>query len=170
MRQDDGSWTIPVLTHQFDRETGYNLTSRYAAPVGPDKSKPFSHNWTDMVLRAFAAHPEYRKLPEAQAAGELLKASFFKPDAYTSYRAPRYWTRFVHWWPNLLTALESLYFLGFTRQDPDIRRGLDWFIESQQKDTLWKLESHKVISTKDWSERLWLGLAVCRMLNLYYND
>jgi hypothetical protein len=63
-----------------------------------------------------------------------------------------------------------LYFLGFSREDPDIRRGLDWFIQSQQKDALWKLESHNVLSPKDWPERLWLGLAVCRMLKLYYND
>jgi hypothetical protein len=169
MRQDDGGWTIPILTYKFNRETGNRLTSRYAPPVEPDRSKPFSHNWTDMILRAFAAHPEYRKLPEVWVAAQLLKSSFFKPDAYPSYRAPRYWTRFVFWWPNLLTALESLYLLGFTRKDPDIKRGLDWFVENQPKDALWKLESHKLISPRDLPERLWLTLAVCRMLKGYYD-
>jgi hypothetical protein len=169
-RQDDGGWTVPMLTRKFDRETSYRLTSQYALPVEPDRTKPFSHNWTDMVLRGFAAHPEYRKAPEARAAGELLKSSFFKPDTYTSYRAPHYWTRFLFWWPNLLTALESLYHLGFTKDDPDIQRGLDWFITSQQKDSMWKLESHRLILPKDQPERLWLGLRICRMLKCYYDD
>ena len=92
MRQNDGGWTIPILTHKYDRETGYRLTSQYVEPVAPDKSRPFSRNWTDMVLRAFAAHSSYRKLSEAQAAGALLKSTFFKPDVYPSYKSPRYWT------------------------------------------------------------------------------
>ncbi len=50
MRQDDGGWTIPILTHKLDRETQYRLTSEYADPLEPDRSKPFSHNWTGMVF------------------------------------------------------------------------------------------------------------------------
>jgi hypothetical protein len=117
MRQEDGAWTIPILTHKFDRETQHRLTSRRAKPVEPDRTKPFSHNWTDMVLRAFAAHPKYRNSNEAKHAGELLKSQFFQPDAYTSYRSPEYWVRFGFWWPNLLTSLESLVKLGFTKDD-----------------------------------------------------
>jgi hypothetical protein len=168
MRQNDGGWTVPILTHRFDRETWYRLTSQYMDPVPPDKTRPFSHNWTDMVLRAFAVHSRYRKSDEARVAGGLLKSSFFEPDAYTSYQSPRYWTRFAFWWPNLLTTLESLALLGFTADDPDIKRGLDWFIENQQEDGLWKLESNKDINPRDTEERLWLGLAVCRMLKRYY--
>ncbi len=168
MRQNDGGWTIPILTHEWDRETGYKLTSQYMKPIEPDRTKPFSHNWTDMALRAFAAHPEYRKRKEARAAGALLKSTFFMPDAYTSYQAPRYWTRFAFWWPNLLTALDSLSYLGFIKNDPDIKRGLQWFIDNQQPDGLWKLENHKEISPKDWEERLWLGLSVCKVLRRYY--
>jgi hypothetical protein len=168
MRQNDGGWTIPILTHRFDRETGYLLTSQYAKPVEPDRTKPFSHNWTDMVLRAFAAHSAHRKSAEVKAAGALLKSAFFKADAYSSYKSPRYWTRFAFWWPNLLTALESLARLGFTKDDPDIKRGLQWFTENQQSDGLWKLESDKEISCRDWKERLWLGLSICRLLKKYY--
>jgi len=167
-RQDDGGWTTPILTHKYDRETGYRLTSRNMKPIEPDRTKPFSHNWTDMVLRAFAAHPRYRQMKQAHDAGALLKSSFFLPDAYPSYRAPRYWTRFAFWWPNLLTALDSLYLLGFTRNDYDIRRGLQWFVDNQQSDGLWNLESHKDISAKDFEERLWLGLRICRMFKSYY--
>ena len=168
MRQNDGGWTIPILTHKYDRETGYRLTSQYMEPVVPDKSQSFSRNWTDMVLRAFAAYSSYRKSSEAQAAGTLLKSTFFKPDVYPSYKSPRYWTRFAFWWPNLLTALESLALLGFSKDDPDIKRGLQWFFENQQPDGLWKLESDKEISGRDWEERLWLGLSICRLLKKYY--
>jgi hypothetical protein len=169
MRQNDGGWTVPILTHKWDKKTGNKLTSQYMEPVPPDRTKPFSHNWTDMVLRAYAAHPGYRDADEIKAAGELLKSSFFKPDAYPSYQSPKYWTRFVFWWPNLLTALESLARLGFTKNDPDIKRGLDWLIENQQEDGLWKLENDKEVKAKDTEERLWLGLRVCRMLKRYYD-
>jgi hypothetical protein len=164
MRQNDGGWTIPFLTHEYDREMWLKMTSTFMEAIAPDRTKPFSHNWTDMVLRAFAVHSKYRKLPEAKVAGTLLKSSFFQPDAYTSYQDLRYWTRFVFWWPNLLTALDSLSLLGFTKDDPDIKKGLDWFIANQQPDGLWKLESDKEIKAKVIEERLWLALSVIRVL------
>ena len=88
MRQDDGGWSIPMITHKLDRATQYRLASEYAEPLQPDRTKPFSHHWTGMVLRAFAVHPTYRHSAEARAAGELLKSRFFLPDAYSSYRHP----------------------------------------------------------------------------------
>ncbi len=170
MRQDDGGWTIPMLTHKLDRETWLRLTSKYAEPLELDRKHPFSHNWTDMVLRAFAAHLKYRQSKEAKAAGTLLKSRFFQPDVYTSYQSLKYWTRFVFWWPNLITGLDSLSLLGFPVDDPDIKKGLRWFIDNQQTDGLWKLEGGKPVKPKDTEERLWLGLAVCRMLKRYDND
>ena len=110
-----------------------------------------------MVLRAFAAHPKYRQSKEAKAAGALLKSSFFQPDVYTSYQSPSYWTRFLFWWPNLLTALDSLSLFGFTKDDPDIKKGLDWFIDNQQPDGLWKLESDKEIKAKDIARKTLAG-------------
>ena len=68
MRQDDGGWTIPILTHKLDRATQYRLTSEAAPPLEPDRSQPFSHNWTGMVLRAFAVHPRWRESEAASAA------------------------------------------------------------------------------------------------------
>lgn len=114
MRQDDGGWTVPILTRYFDGKTMYRLTSSYAEPFEPDRSQPFSHVCTDMVLRAFAAHTVYRRSEEARVAGELLKSRFFLPDVYSSYKAASYWTQFLFWWPNLLTAMESLSLMGFT--------------------------------------------------------
>lgn len=167
MRQDDGGWTIPLLTHDYDKAGWLKLTSTLMPPLEPDRTQPFSHNWTDMILRAFTVHPRYRRLKEAKAAGALLKSSFFQRDNYPSLPAAKYWTRFIHWWPNLLTALDSLAWLGFTQDDPDIKKGLDWFIANQQSDGLWKLDQNKAVKPRDIEERLWLGLAVGRMLKRY---
>jgi hypothetical protein len=172
MRQDDGGWIIPLPVKAIDRETMIRLTSEYAEPVEADRSMPFSHNWTNMVLQAFAAHPGYRRSAEAEAAGNLLKSRFFQPDVYTSYQDAGYWVRFVHWWPNLLMALDSLSLMGFSKDDPDIAGGLDWFVVNQQDDGLWNASYKKGDkfrgTTKEIEERLWVSLAVCRMLQRFY--
>jgi hypothetical protein len=173
MRQDDGGWTVPILTHHLDGRTMYRLTSSYAEPVEPDRTQPSSHNWTDMVLRAFAAHPVYRRSDEARVAGELLKSRFFQPDVYSSYKAASYWTRFVFWWPNLLTAMESLLSMGFTADDRHIGRGLQWFFENRQEDGLWKCSyDGKDVGETDRvaAERAWISFRICRMLKRFLDE
>jgi hypothetical protein len=170
MRQDDGGWTVPIATHHFNGKTIYRLTSSYAEPVEPDRTQPFSHNWTDMVLRAFAAHPVYRQSEEARAAGKLLKSRFFQPDVYSAYKAASYWTRFLFWWPNLLTAMESLSLLGFTADDPDINKGLQWFIENRLEDGLWECSyggKNGIQKNSRFIERAWVSLRICRMLKRF---
>ena len=174
MRQEDKGWTIPILTHDFDMKTQHKLTSgENSVPVERDRSKPFSHNWTDMVLRAFAVHPIYIKSQEAKIAGSLLKSRFFKKDFYSSYKSESYWMRFVFWWPNLLTSLDSLSRLGFSNKDEDIKKGLDWFIDNQQKDGLWKLNYIPGKETSDNKinklRQYWLCLNICRMFKRFYN-
>ncbi|MGD6807832.1 MAG: prenyltransferase/squalene oxidase repeat-containing protein, partial [Candidatus Bathyarchaeia archaeon] len=127
-----------------------------------------SHNWTDMVLRAFAVHPTRRRSKEAQVAAELLKSSFFKPDYYTSYQDERYWTRFMFWWPNILTALESLSAMGYSKDDPDIQKGLRWFVENQLPNGLWKLDYSKAAKETVSEEQLWLGLKIARLFKRFY--
>lgn len=172
MRQDDGGWTVPILTHKFDGKTVYRLTSQYAEPVEPDRSKPFSHNWTDMVLRAFAAHSRYRKSKEAKAAANLLKTRFFQPDSYTSYRAASYWVRFLFWWPNLVTALDSLSMMKYPVEDPDIQRALDWFTDHQEPSGLWRTTyvegKEEFENERNREKRLWVSLAICRIFKRLY--
>jgi hypothetical protein len=168
VRQMDGGWTIPMLTHKLDKATQNRITTEFTEPLQPDRTKPFSHNWTDMALRAFVVHPVYRKFQGIVAAGRLLKSSLFKADNYGSYQDPAYWTRFTFWWPNLLTALESLRPLRFPATDPDIKKALDWFIENQQPDGLWKIEHDKEIKDSQKEDQLWLTLRICRMLKKYY--
>jgi hypothetical protein len=167
MRQLDGGWTIPILTHAFDRSTLHRLTSRHAEPVEPDRTKPFSHHWTGMVLRAFAAHPKHRTSVAALAAGRLLKSRFFKPDAYGSYRAPSYWLRFGYpfWWTNLVTALDSLSLLGFSSRDAGIREALDWLREHQERSGLWRTS---YADPKARATDPWVTLAVARVLRRFH--
>ena len=175
MRQNDGGWTVPILTHEFDRETTHRLTGEYAEPVEPDRSKPFSHNSTDMVLRAFAAHRKYRKSEEARKAGDLLKSRFFQPDVYTSYNAASYWVRFLFWWPNLVTALDSLALMGYSKDDPDIKKALNWLVENQLSDGLWRAtyvegskEGTGARNEKTRERKLWLTLTVARIFKRFF--
>lgn len=174
MRQDDGAWSVPIITHKFDGKTIYRLTSQYANPVEPDRSKPFSHNATGMVLRAFAVHSIWRASAEAKMAASLLKSRFFQPDRYTSYQAASYWVRFQYpyWWNNLLAALDSISQIGFSKDDEQIARGLNWFVEHQEENGLWKLtyaepaEEKQTINAQNM--KLWVSLAVCRVLKRFF--
>ena len=168
MRQDDLGWSESLITHDFDRETIYWLTSQYAEPVEPDRSKPFSHNSTGMVLRAFAAHSKYRGSEAAKIAAKLLKSRFFHPDCYTSYQAASYWVRFQYpfWWNNLVAALDSISLIDPSR-DEQMEEALDWLIDHQEEDGLWNVSyvrDDEVNNARTREMRLWVSLAICRVL------
>jgi hypothetical protein len=121
-----------------------------------------------MVLRGFAAHPRWSRSHEAQHAARLLKTRFFQPDAYGSYRDPGYWVRFIHWWPNLLTSLESLAGMGFTATDPDMDRALKWFCDNQQQDGSWRTSyktGDRLNPRIEGAERPWVTLRVARLFH-----
>lgn len=170
MRQDDGGWAIPMITQRFDRETQYKLQTEFLPPVEPDRIKPFSHNCTGMVLRAFAAHPKYGQSVDARHAADLLKSRFFKPDVYTSLQDAHYWIRFEYpfWWNNLVSVLDSLAKMGYSSQDAQIQKSIQWLIEHQQPDGLWKLNYFSDTPEKSSSEimerKLWVTYAICRIL------
>jgi hypothetical protein len=163
-RQNDGGWAWPLRS----ANVSYQQAIEQPDPVQSARSKPFSHALTGFILRAFAAHPIYRISFEARQAGELLKSRFFKPDKYSDRRAAHYWIKFQYpfWWANLLTALDSLYWIGFDLQDEDIQKGLSWFQNNQESNGLWSPGYGK--GRKVEIEKLWIGLAVCRILKRFY--
>jgi hypothetical protein len=170
MRQNDGGWTVPILTHSFSGKEMYRLTSSHAAPVEPDRSQPFSHNWTGMVLRAFAAHETYRKSEAARTAARLLAGRFFQPDVYSSYRDASYWVRFQYpfWWNNLAAALDSVTRIGLSAADERVARGLRWLADHQDKDGLWRETYARPRpkgkeTAKTRAAREWITLAICRL-------
>jgi hypothetical protein len=170
-RQDDGGWIIPMQAVPAAEKTREVWS---ASPVPPQRSLPSSHLATGMVLRAFAAHAEYRAHPEVMGAATLLKSRFFRPDKYGDRKAPKYWTKFQFpfWWNTLLTALDSLSLLGFAPDDDQIDRGLGWFAEHQQPHGLWPTGYEQAkraeLSAKEQNAMLWVGLAVCRVLSRFY--
>lgn len=164
MRQEDGGWIIPAQLVPAKQKTSQLW---HGPSVLPDRSRPHSHIATGMVLRAFAAHPNYRRRPEAITAGECLKERLFQADKYNDRKAASYWLKFQFpfWWPSLVTALDTLSCLGFDRWDKDIARGLGWFVENQLADGLWATGYGS--GRKAEGMRRWVGLAICRVLKYY---
>lgn len=160
-RQDDGGWVVPAqLVPAQDKTPEF-----WRGPTLPtDRAKPHSHLATGMALRAFAVHPAYRQRSEVQAAGNALKARLFQPDRYYDHKAPSYWLKFQFpfWWTSLLTALDTLSWLGFDPADPPIARGLDWFRTHQSADGLWATGYGS--GPRAEGMRRWVGLAICRVL------
>lgn len=159
MRQADGGWALPVSTVG----ARWDVATLGGPTLEPDCAKPFSHMVTGVVLRPFAAHPVYRKSPDAGAAGRLLASRLFKRDSYPGRNTPEFWMKFCYpfWFTDLLSALDSLSWLGFGPQDENIRRGLEWLAEKQQPDGGWRL--YLLHTGKDPYAHLWVGLAICRV-------
>lgn len=162
VRQDDGGWIVPAQTVPPKEKTDALWTG---VPIALDRSRPSSHLATGMALRALASHPQYRASEEARAAGDLLKSRFFQPDKYNDRRGPEYWLKFQYpfWWPNLLTALDSLSAMGYSPDDAEIAEGVEWFRHNQDADGLWPSGYGK--GAKAGRVRMWVGLAVCRVLS-----
>ena len=167
MRQADGGWIIPAQHMPAGLKTDLFWQG---PPLPPERSLPHSHLATGMILRAFAVHPEYRQRPEILAAGQRLKERFFQPDKYTDRKAASYWLKFQFpfWWPNLVTALDALSWLHFTRQDDNIAHGLDWFLANQSADGLWEIGYGSGSNIQ--AIRRWVGLVICRVLKRFFDE
>jgi len=161
-RQEDGGWISPLLLHKM--KDYYRLCTQ--PPIEPQRDMPFSHMVTGMVIRAFTAHPCYKKTPEAKYVGKLLKGRFFQKDVYTSRKAESYWFKFQFpfWWTSLLTVMDSLMRMEFSKQDEDIQKGLKWLIENQSEDGLWKASYGK---SGEAIQDYWTTYAVCRVLKYF---
>jgi len=166
MRQDDGGWALPMRTGVPKGTSTVKVAFWAEETIQPDRSRAFSHWCTGIVLRAFAAHEKYRQAPEARAAGELLKSRFFKSDPYPDRKAAYFWEkiRYPFWWTDILSALDSLWWLGFRTDDGDLQKGLEWLIANQEESGLWKA---RYLSGGDKDIHLWTTLHVCRVLEWF---
>jgi len=165
MRQDDGGWAIPARTLGLPLRV--MLSSRETAE--PDRTRPSAHLITGIVLRALACHRRYRHSPATHQAADLLKSRFFRRDAYPDRAAPSYWLVFSYpyWWTDLLSALDTLGQIGLRASDPDVARGVAWFIDNQEPNGLWNTGRNR---PKGRHSDLWVGLAACRMLNAVWTS
>jgi hypothetical protein len=172
MRQDDGGWAAPMRTRGISNTITYwrEMQENPGRPPLPtDRSKPFSHMLTGMVLRAFAAHLEHRHAPEAKAAGRLLASRFFKPDKYVDRRGADYWEKvtFPFWFTDIVSALDSLSLLDFAADDEGIGEALGLLKERQGDDGLFALKGLK--GGGEIAFRHWICLAVCRAFRRFYD-
>lgn len=164
IRQEDGGWAIPFRT----RKHNLDAMSIKAVTIEPDKSKSFSHMVTGVVLRAFAAHQNYKQSVEIQRAAKLLLSRLFQKDNYPDRASSDYWLRFSFpfWFTDLISALDSLSRLGFSVGELPVARALQWFITKQQQNGLWEL---KVLKGRNRDIlQLWLVLSICRIFKRLY--
>jgi hypothetical protein len=158
-RQNDGGWAIASRT----RNMKIDDFLFQAETVQPDRTKPFSHLVTGVVLRAFASHPKYSQLYEAKAAGNLLASRFFKKDAYPDRGTVEFWKKFSFpfWFTDILSSLDSLSLLGFRMEDPQIKKAVDWLTNAQNENGLWNVH---LVRGKDKDLNLWIALVICRII------
>jgi len=119
-----------------------------------------------MVLRAFAAHPEYRKSEEAKEAGVLFTSRFFQAGKYPDRKDKKYWERvsYPFLFTDIVSALDSLSYMGFEAVNPHIQDGLDFLRSRQNDDGLFDL---KIVRGSDKALKYWICLAICRLFKRY---
>ena len=163
IRQDDRGWAIPLRT----QKKNLTIISRRSKLLEPDRSKPFSHMVTGVVLRAYAAHPKYRQSMDAHRAGELLLSNFFRKDNYPDRKSPEFWSRFSFpfWFTDLVSAMDSLTILGFPKDEPQIEKAIRWFVSHQAPSGHWNLHT---VRNKRFESELWVSLAICRIIKRLY--
>ncbi len=70
-----------------------------------------------------------------------------------------------------MTALDSLSLMGYSKDDADIKKGLDWLVKNQTGDGLWNLSyaegAKESASEKAKEERFWLSFRVARILKRF---
>jgi hypothetical protein len=168
IRQDDGGWAIPVRTVGIPFSEFFELRRRQKA-TAPDRSKPSSHLVTGMVLRAFAAHPVWRKHPDVRQAGRLLASRLYKRDFYGDRGDVAYWERvsFPFWFTDIVSAMDSLSRLGMSAAIPSIAAALQRLREVQRANGTFELKRLRGKTDElDW----WVCLAVCRSLKRFALD
>lgn len=159
VRQDDGGWALAMAT----AKAKWDVPTLGGPTLQVQRSRPFSHMVTGVVLRAFAAHEQRRHSPEARAAGELLASRLFRKDAYPERGSPDFWLRptFPFWFTDLVSALDTLSRLGFDASHPRVREGLGWLAAQQQPDGAWRLRMLR--GADDKHTPLWCSLAIGRV-------
>jgi len=118
---------------------------------------------TGVVLRAYAAHTLYRNSYQAKDAGKLLLSNIFKKDNYTDRSNSDFWLRFTYpfWFTDLISATDSLSKLGFSTNEPQIEKALQWFVDNQHGNGLWRLKTLK--NQQKYNTDLWISLSICRI-------
>ena len=156
MRQDDGGWAIPLRTRNRELEA---LNEKET--IEPDKTKPFSHLITGIVLRPFSLVTAFRK--KVKDAGLLLANRVFTRDKYSDRMGVEYWTKFTYpyHWTDILSTVDTLTLLGI-KNHPKISEILNWFEKHKQKDGIYEVSVMAGAKYKD--VKYWITLQYLSVL------
>ena len=155
---DEGGWALALRTQ------GRNLDAIYDSSQSQlDRTKPYSHLITGVVLRALAAHPNYRHSPEAKKATKLLADRFFMKDVYPDKNHVYDWTRFSFpfWQTDIISSLDSISCIDPDLQHPKIDEAIKWLIDHQEPSGLF--DGH-LLKDRYHDQQLWISYAICRIL------
>jgi hypothetical protein len=156
MRQDDGGWAIPLRT----RNKGLEALSEKDT-IEPNKTKPYSHLITGIVLRPFSLMSSYRR--KAKDAGILLADRVFTRDKYSDRRGVEYWTKFTfpYHWTDILSTIDTLTLLGIN-DHPKITEILHWFENHRQENGIYDVSVMAGAKYKD--VKYWMTLQYLNVL------
>ena len=159
MKQDDGGWTIPLRTRNEKLEA-----LKQEKTIEPDKTKPFSHLITGIVLRPFSLMTAYRK--QVKDAGMLLANRVFTRDKYSDRRGVEYWTKFTfpYHWTDILSTIDTLTLLKI-KDHPKINEIKQWFKEHKQENGTYKV--NVMAGAKYNDVKYWITLQYLKVLKRF---
>jgi hypothetical protein len=157
MRQKDGGWAIPLRTREKGLEALYEKET-----IEPDKSKPFSHLITGIVLRPFSLMSAFKG--KVKDAGVLLADRVFTRDKYSDRMGVEYWTKFTfpYHWTDILSTIDTLTLLGINSH-PKINEIIRWFETHKQDNGIY--EVNVMAGAKYRDVKYWITLQYLNVLN-----
>jgi hypothetical protein len=159
IRQDDGGWAIPLRTRNEKLEA-----LKMEKTIEPNKTKPFSHLITGIVLRPFSLLTAYRK--KVKDAGMLLADRVFIRDKYSDRRGVEYWTKFTfpYHWTDILSTIDTLTQLEI-KDHPKINEIKQWFEKHKQENGTYKV--HVMAGAKYKDIKYWITLQYLKVLKRF---
>jgi len=159
MRQDDGGWAIPLRTRNRELQA---LNEKET--IEPDRTKPFSHLVTGIVLRPFSLMPAYKG--KVKEAGMLLADRVFTRDKYSDRGGVEYWTKFTfpYHWTDILSTIDTLTLLGINNH-PKINEITKWFDAHKQDNGIYEVSVMAGAKYKD--VKCWITLQYLNVLNRF---
>jgi len=166
-RQEDGGWCTPYQTiseKELKKRYGKN-SEKDLNPIKGDKSQPYSHSVTGIVLRALTASPSWVNRKYTKTAAELLLKRFHKKDKYEERKSAEHWKELSYpfWSTNLLSSLDSLSKLDYTTENNKVKKSLEWLLRTQLPKGFWKA-GYKGAELED---HLWITLSVLRVFKRF---
>jgi hypothetical protein len=159
MRQNDGGWAIPLRTRN---EKLGALKKRET--IEPDRTKPFSHLITGIVLRPFSLVNEDRK--KVKDAGIMLADRVFTRDKYSDRQEIEYWTKFTYpyHWTDILSTIDTLTLLGI-KNHSKINEIEQWFERHRQENGTYQVDVMAGAKYKD--VKYWITLQYLKVLKRF---